>query len=314
MIIALLAVAAGIVAVGVAADQFVLGSARLARLLGVPAVIVGIVLVGFGTSLPEMLVSALAAGEGEPAAAMGNVVGSNIANISLLLGIGALLSPMAVPSSVVTREIPLVIVAAVVLVITTIDGLSALEGVALLLMMAAVIGWLLRAAARDRADPLAAETDELLDGSPTRRRVGLELGRAALGLAFTVLGSQLLLQGALSLAEIFGLRSGVVGVTLLAVGTSLPELVTVVQAARRREHDLIVGNLLGSNLFNSFAVAGLVGVLGGSSADPDVTVGVVAGLALTVLAAIVLITGRRVTRGEGALLFATYGMTLAAVL
>jgi cation:H+ antiporter len=207
----------------------------------------------------------------------------------------------------------MVAVAALALVVVVPDGVTVAEGVVLLVLMAVVLGLLLRAAITHRDDPVAPETDEFL-AAGARRRVAVEVGRTVAGLVGTAIGSQLLLQGALSLADIFGLRSGVVGVTLLAVGTSLPELVTVVQAARRNEHDLVVGNLLGSNLFNSFAVAGLVGVLGGAVVDPDVTVGVIAGLGLTVVVGVVLYTGRRVTRGEGLLLFATYGLLLAFVI
>jgi cation:H+ antiporter len=310
---AVLSLAAGVAALAVATDHFVVGASRLSRLLGVPAVIVGIVLIGFGTSLPELLVSGMAAAGGEPTAALGNVAGSNIANLSLLLGVAAVLAPIAVPSSAVTREVPLALAAALALVVVVPDGLGVAEGVALIAAMLAVVGWLLRAAHRSRNDPFGAETDELV-GSATGHAMGTELARALLGLVGTVIGSHLLVDGALEIARTLGIAAGVVGVTLLALGTSLPELVTVIQAARRHEPDLIVGNLLGSNLFNSLMVAGAVGALGGTPPDGDVTVAVLAGLALTVLAGIALTTGRRVTRAEGLVLCALYGAAVVLIL
>lgn len=312
MIAFLALVVVGIGVVGIASDQFVLGASRLARTLGVPAVVVGVVLMGFGSSLPEMAVSALAAREGEGAVALGNVAGSNLANISLLLGVGALISPIAVPSSAVRREFPLVLAAAALLVAVVFDGVSVAEGVVLSALMVGVLVWLLRMARAARDDVLGRETDEHIASVTRRARVG-EPARALAGLVGTVVGSQLLLSGAFGLAELLGLTSGVVGVVLLALGTSLPELVTVVQSVRRDEHDLVVGNLLGSNLFNSLGVTGLVGVLGGAAADSDVTVSAVAGLALTVVVGRMLFTGRRVTRREAVVLFAAYGVLLVFV-
>jgi cation:H+ antiporter len=303
---ALLALIAGVVLLAVAADQFVVGAARLAAALRVPLLVIGVVLVGFGTSLPEGLVSGLAAARGEMAVALGNVVGSNVANLSLLLGIGALISPIAVSSTVVRREWPLTLGSAGLLAVVAGGSLSRAEGVVLLCAMAAALGWIVLAGrAAVPGDPLAGDVGEFVGEAP---RLLLESIRAVLGLAGTLAGSQALLWGALRIAEEFSLASGFVGATLVAVGTSLPELVTVVQSARRRESDLIVGNLLGSNLFNSLAVAGTAAVIGNAPVgDRSLTFdATLVGVGLTVLAGVFLITERRVTRAEAVVLLLIY--------
>jgi cation:H+ antiporter len=303
---ALLALAAGVVLLAVAADQFVVGAARLATALRVPMIVIGVVLVGFGTSLPEALVSALAAARGEMAVSLGNVVGSNVANLSLLLGIGALIFPIAVSSTVVTREWPLTLASAVLLAVVAGGALSRAEGFVLLGAMAAALTWVVASGRRARpGDPLAEEVGEFVGEAPRPVR---ETIRAVLGLAGTLAGSQALLWGALRIADELSLASGFVGATLVAIGTSLPELVTVVQSARRRESDLIVGNLLGSNLFNALAVTGVAAVIGNAPVgDRSLTFdATIAGVGLTVVAGVFLITGRRVGRIEAAVLLLIY--------
>jgi cation:H+ antiporter len=303
---ALLALAAGAVLLAVAADQFVVGAARLAAALRVPVLVIGVVLVGFGTSLPEALVSGSAAARGEMAVALGNVVGSNVANLSLLLGIGAMIFPITVASTVVTREWPLTLGSAVLLAVVAGGSLSRPEGFLLLGAMAAALAWVVATGRRGGpVDPLAGDVGQFIGRAP---RPLVESIRTLLGLAGTLAGSQALLWGALRVADELSLASGFVGATLVAIGTSLPELVTVVQSARHRESDLIVGNLLGSNLFNALAVTGTAAVIGDAPvADRSLTVdATLAGIGLTVLAGAFLITGRRVTRGEAAVLLTAY--------
>jgi cation:H+ antiporter len=309
VLVSILAVGAGLVLLAYAADQFVLGAARVALLLRIAPVVVGVVVVGFGTSAPELLVSALAAAGGQAEVAVGNVVGSNLANLTLLLGIGALLLPLAVASGVVRREAPLAVAAMVVFGVLVQGGFTRIEGLLLLAAMAAVVGLVLRGS-RQGADPLGPETVELAD--EPRRRATTEGLRTLLGLAGTVAGAQLLLWGALDLAERAGLGPGFVGATLVAVGTSLPELVTVIQSARRREADLIVGNLLGSNLFNSLGVAGVAALVGPATLDAPNLTFVAAGAAVVagVAAWAMMHTGRLVSRREGALLVAAYVVVL----
>lgn len=305
MLLTVSALVGGVVALAYAADQFVLGAARVALIRRISPLVVGVVIVGFGTSAPELLVSALAVVGDEPEVAIGNIVGSDLANLSLLLGIGAILVPLGVDSRTVQREGPLTVAAVVAFGLAVQGGgISRVEGVGLLVAMAVV---LLVVSRRDAADdPLGPEAEELAD--PTAHRLGVEILRTVLGLVGTIAGAQALLWGALDVADRAGLAEGFVGATLVAVGTSLPELVTVVQSARRRETDLIVGNLLGSNLFNSLAVAGVVGVLGGPVLDAPAltTVAVAAAAAVACGAAVAMRTGHVVTRREGIALVLVY--------
>lgn len=297
MLPTLLAVVAGIALLAYAADQFVLGAARVALVKKISPVLVGIVIIGFGTSTPELLVSAFATLRGSTEIAIGNIVGSNLANLSLLLGIGALMVPLSVQSRTVTRE-GLITVGAMggfALVVQG-GGISKLEGG---LLLAGLAGAMFVITRRSPNDPLGTETEELAESPSHRLRT--EILRTLLGMAGTLAGAQLLLWGAVDLAERAGLTEGFVGVTLVAVGTSLPELVTVIQSARRRQTDLIVGNLLGSNLFNALGVGGVVGLVGAAPINaPSLTlVAAVGALVVAALAVIAMQTGRIITRWEG---------------
>lgn len=304
MTLAVVALIAGVTLLAWASDQFVVGAARIAVLLRVAPLVIGVVIVGFGTSSPEMLVSALAAARGEPEIAVGNIVGSNLANLGLILGIGVLIFPLAVDSKTVRREAPLTLAAMVLFAVVVQGGITLTEGLVLLGAMAVSLVIVMR---RGKADPLEAEAVEF--GRPGER-LNVEIGRTLAGLIGTLGGAQLLLWGAVDLADRAGLGEGFVGATLVAVGTSLPELVTVVQSARRQEGDLILGNLLGSNLFNALAVGGIVGLVGSGTLDAPTLTGL-ASVAAAVLAAVVwamMRTGRRLTRAEGGVLLAGYAI------
>ncbi len=311
MILSLVAVVGGIALLAVAADQFVIGAARVAMLKDVPPLLVGLLIIGFGTSAPELLVSMLAAAGGEPEVAFGNIVGSNLANITLLLGIAAVLLPLSVDSRVVRREAPLVVGAMVLLLVAVQGGgVSRVEGAILLVAMMGAMLLLVRQPTADPlsddADPLSDETVEFTDVAT--HRLGVEVARTVAGLVGTLGGAQLLLWGALDLADRAELSAGLVGVTMVAVGTSLPELVTVIQSARRKETDLIVGNLLGSNLFNTLVVGGMMGLIAdGGLDDPALTVvASSAAVAAGVVATVLMRTGHVVTRREGLVLMACY--------
>ena len=304
MFIAVIAVLFGAGVLAVAADQFVIGAARVALIKQVPALVVGIVIVGFGTSAPELLVSVLAVVGDEPEVSIGNIVGSNIANLSLLLGIGAVLVPLAVDSRTVRREAMLVTAATVGFGIAVQGGgIGRVAGVGLLAAMVVVLLVIMRTSTDD---PLGTDVVEFSEA--TEHRLGREIGRLGIGLVGTLGAAQLLLWGAIDLADRAGLSGGFVGATLVAVGTSLPELVTVVQSARRSETDLIVGNLLGSNLFNALVAGGVVGLIGGPRIDnPSLTtVAVVASIGVTGFAALAMRSGFVVTRREGVILVAAY--------
>lgn len=304
MLLTLAALLGGVALLAYAADQFVLGAARVALLRRVPSLVVGVVVVGFGTSAPELLVSTLAAASDDAAIAVGNVVGSNLANLTLLLGVGAVMVPLGVRSRTVIREAPLTVAATLGFALAVQGGgISPLEGVLLLLAMAGMMAVVVRGG---EPDPLGPETVELAD--PTPHRLRPEVVRTLLGLVGTIAGAQMLLAGALDLAERAGLAEGFVGATLVAVGTSLPELVTVVQSARRRETDLIVGNLLGSNIFNALVVGGVVGLVPTSVIDAPQLTGLasIAAVVAALLAWAAMRTGHTVTRREGVVLVLGY--------
>ena len=312
MVMALAAVVAGIAVLAISADQFVVGAARVALLRRVPSLVVGVVIIGFGTSTPELLVSALAALRGEPEIAVGNIVGSNIANLSLVLGVGAVIVPLVIASSTVRREAPLVVGAMVLFAATTWDGdLGTVDGLILLTAMTMSIVFVLRGST---PDTLAADVVDL--SQPESHRLGIEAGRTIVGLVGTVAAAQVLLWGAVEMASIVGLSSGFVGATLVAMGTSLPELVTVIQSARRRETDLIIGNLLGSNLFNALAVGGVVGVVGAADIDAPrlMAVGLPATIVVALAAAVAMGSGHAVSRREGVLLMVAYLVLVALLL
>ncbi len=308
MLLAVVVLLVGIGLLAGAADQFVIGAARLALIRNVPALLVGVVIVGFGTSAPELLVSALAAAGGEPEIAIGNIVGSNIANLALLLGIGALLVPLATTSGTVRREAPITVGAMVLFGVVVQGGINRLEGAVLLVAMALVLFAVTR---YSPGDPIGPDVVELTD--PSHHRLGTEVLRTVLGLAGTIVAAQLLLWGAVDLADRAGLGSGFVGASLVAIGTSLPELVTVIQSARRAETDLIVGNLLGSNLFNALTVGGVTGLIGSSALDaPKLTsYGVGATIVVATAAALAMATDHRVSRREGVAMILAYLAAMA---
>ena len=250
--VALLEVAVGLYLLTKAADEFVEGAVNVAAALRVSPIVIGAVIVGFGTSAPELLVSGIAASGGNLDVAVGNVVGSNMANLTLVLGSAALFVPLLVSRPILAREAPLSVAAVLAFAICTIGGLARYEGVLMLVALALALGWIITGG-------LNADDDLVPEASG---RAGPELLRTVGGLTGTVIGAQLLVWGAVAIAASLGISGGLVGLTLVAIGTSLPELVTAVVAARKGETELILGNLLGSNLFNSLAVGGVIAILG----------------------------------------------------
>jgi cation:H+ antiporter len=304
--LALLAIVAGLVLLVKAADHFVTGAARLSAALRVSPIIIGAVVVGFGTSAPEMVVSAIASWQGKLDIAAGNIIGSNVANLSLVLGVAALLCVMTVDSSALRREAPLSTAAVVLFAIVIQGGLRRWESAVLLVALIGALVFLFTGP-RGGSDELVSEVDEFLDDDAgiSLRIEGL---RTALGLAGVIAGAQFTVEGASTVADRLGLGEGFIGLTLVALGTSLPELVTAIDAARKREDELIIGNLLGSNLFNSLAVGSVAGLVGPGPLDDGTLAGL--GTAVMVLVAVgawlFMFTGRRVARTESAALLAGY--------
>jgi cation:H+ antiporter len=239
-----------------ASDRFVEAAVRLARSLGISVVLIGALIVGLGTSLPELLVSTIASLDGQLDVSMANVTGSNAANVTLVLGVAALIAPIRSRTRILYREGVLMVVAVSTLAVVLWDGqISRNEGVMLLLGMVVTLVLLIRWASTDTDGIIEVGDDEVAHSV-----VGeLLIGGAAL--AVTVFAARILLNGALDLGTRVGLNEAFLGV-LLGIGTSLPELATTIAAVRRHESDLVIGNVLGSNLFNSLAVAGTAAVVG----------------------------------------------------
>lgn len=264
-----LAVVAGLGLLTWSADRFVTGASGLARSFGVSPMIIGLTIVAFGTSAPEMLVSAMAAWQGNSGLAIGNAVGSNIANMALVLGVAALIAPLTVHSQTLSREFPLMLLVMLAALALIWNGvLSRLDGLLLLIGMLMLLLWTLhlaRSAPPD--DPLLEEfSEELSEASPTGRTWWWLFS----GLVVLLISSRLLVWGAVGIAQTFGVSDLAIGLTIVAVGTSLPELAASVVAARKGEHDIVVGNVVGSNLFNILAVLGIAGVIGPGGFDEAV--------------------------------------------
>lgn len=300
------------------ADRFVVGAAGTARNLGVPTLIIGLTVVGIGTSAPEILISAIAAATGNPDIAIGNAIGSNITNTALVLGVTALVVPLAIRSETLRRELPLLMVIMLLALGLLLDGvLSRLDGVALLAGMVLLLAWLTRLALKSRgSDPLVAEYSAEI---PAGLTLGASLGWLFLGLVVLLASARLLVWGAASMAEALGVSDLVIGLTIVAIGTSLPELAASLSAALKNEHDIAVGNVLGSNMFNLLAVLGLPGIIRPGAVPGEVlTRDFPAMIALTLLfygfAGVTRWrTGgaARITRLDGALLTAGFGAYLA---
>lgn len=260
MFTAFLAVALGLLLLVWSADRFVDGAASAVRHFGMSPLLIGMVIVGFGTSAPEMTVSVLAAQQGNPGIALGNAYGSNIANIALILGFTALLSPIAVRSRVLHKELPLLTAVTAVAAWQVWDGVvTDFEAWVLLALFVLVMSWSIWQGTRKRGDALGAEFAQELraHAMPLRR----SLIWLIVGLLFLIVSSRMLVWGAVEIARAFGISDLVIGLTVVAVGTSLPELASSIMATRKGEHDIALGNVLGSNLFNTLAVVGLAGVI-----------------------------------------------------
>lgn len=304
MLFTLLLIGSGIGLLYAGAEGLVRGGASVAARLGLTPLVIGLTVVAFGTSMPEMVVSVDAALAGSGAIALGNVVGSNIGNIALILGLSALVAPLAIHVQIIRKDLPLLVLVSVALVLLLANGvLGRGEGALLVLGLLVYTGWSVHLARKESAD-LSREMDAevpAVSGSVLRDVVFL-----AGGLGLLVAGARLLVTGAVTLAEAAGLSEAVIGLTIVAVGTSLPELATSVLAAWRGKGDLAVGNVVGSNLFN------ILGILGVSAFVHPLSQGGIRLVDLLVMVgtAILLLplmrSGYRISRWEGGLLLGGY--------
>lgn len=270
MLLPIAAIIVGLLLLIWSADRFVDGAAATARHFGMPQLLIGIVIIGFGTSAPEMIVSALSALNGNPGIALGNAYGSNITNIGLILGLTALVLPLAVNSQVLKQELPVLIFVTALSAFLIMDGdVLRLDAWILLGIFFIYMGWTIFTGLRNRDDSLVHDVKEEL-----QEQEYMSLPKAlmwvVIGLALLMGSSQLLVWGAVEIARYFGVSDLVVGLTIVAVGTSLPELASSIAAARKNEVDLAVGNIIGSNLFNTLAVVGLAGAIAPMQIEQEV--------------------------------------------
>jgi cation:H+ antiporter len=291
-------------------ELLVRGASRLAALARVSPLLIGLTVVAFGTSAPELAVSLRAVWTGQADVAMGNIVGSNIANVLLILGLSALAAPLVVASQLVRFDVPLMILASVAIWWLAWDGvLGRVDGALLFASLVIYLAWSIRASRRESALVVAEFAQEF--PIPTRgvRAAAVQSLLVVVGVVLLTIGSRWLVDGAVQVAEYFGISQLVIGLTIVAAGTSLPELVTSIIAALRGERDLAVGNVVGSNLFNILCVGGLAAL----AAPHGVAVSPVAirfdlpvMIAVAVACLPVFFTGSRIDRWEGALFFGYY--------
>lgn len=258
MTLPFLALAAGLILLVWSAARFVDGAASAARHFGMPPLLIGMVIVGFGTSAPEMVVSAFAALQNNPGIALGNAYGSNITNIALILGVTALISPIAVHSLVLRKELPILTAVTILAAFQLWDGaLSRSDAFVLFGVFAGLMIWTVLQGLQKKTDSLGNEIEKELE--ERIRPLGRSLIWLGIGLVLLIASSRLLVWGAVEIAHGFGVSDLIIGLTIVAIGTSLPELASSVIAARKGEHDIAIGNVLGSNLFNTLAVVGIAG-------------------------------------------------------
>ena len=267
--LAVLAIVVGLGLLVWSADRFVEGSASTARYFGMPPLLVGMVIVGMGTSAPEMTVSVLAASQGSTGIALGNAYGSNITNIALILGLTALISPIVVHSQVVRKELPILMGITLLAAWQLWDGdISRMDAIVLLLVFVALMAWTIWQGMRLKRDSLGQEIEAELNEHemPIRHALMWTL----IGLVVLIVSSRMLVWGAVDIAQSLGVSDMIIGLTIVAIGTSLPELASSVIAARKGEHDIALGNIIGSNMFNTLAVVGLAGVIHPMAVDAEV--------------------------------------------
>lgn len=266
MLLSLGLIAIGFVFLVWGADRFVAGASATARNLGVSPLIIGLTVIGFGTSAPEMVVSGVAALRGNSGLAVGNAIGSNIANIALILGVAACIYPLQVHSNTLRREYPILLVVSIFALVLMVDGsLGRVDGALLLFGLLVMTTWMAAIGMQrgDGPDPIAAEFATEI---PSDMSTPVALGWLSLGMIVLPASSHILVLGAIDIAERLGVSDLVIGLTVVAIGTSLPELAAAIASVLKREHELVIGNIIGSNMFNLMGVLGIAA----SIAPPEI--------------------------------------------
>ena len=291
------------------ADRFVHGAAATARNLGVPPLLIGLTIVALATSAPEILVSLVAALRDESDLAVGNAIGSNIANVGLVLGIVAILRPIELKSATLRREMPALLAVTLLTVSLFLDSnLSRVDGLVLLIGLIIVMIWLLRLGFRSSAtDPLQAEFDAEI---PRHMSMRVAIFWLLVGIATLLLGAHLMVDGAIEIAKALGVSEVVIGITMVAVATSIPELAVSAVSAFRGEYGLAIGNIVGSNIFNLLAVIGVAASIQPAALPPSVLslhIFVMIAFTLVLFAMTYEYEGRgQITRLEGVALISAY--------
>jgi cation:H+ antiporter len=308
VIITILSLLAGFVLLLGGGEYLVRGAGALALRLGLSHLVVGIIIVGFGTSVPELVASIQAALAGAPGIAMGNVVGSNIANILLILGVGAIIYPVIVSGVAIYRDGLVMVATAALLLIAVWGGqLSTLAGLFFVLLLAAYLVYLIYSDRKANGQAAADEDDDELP-KPSKS-VWLDIGMVVGGIIAVVAGGKLLVDGAIVTAQAFNVSDEVIGLTLVAIGTSLPELATSIMAALRKHSDIALGNVLGSNIYNILGIGGITALIqpipvSSHMVNVDIPVMIAVSLALFLLAVLM----RRFGRGVGFAFLAGYAV------
>ena len=309
MLLSLAAIVVGLALLIWSADKFVEGATAIAKHLGVSALIIGITIVGFGTSAPEILVSVIAVLEDTPNLAIGNALGSNIANIGLILGVTAILAVVPIDRNILKREYPLLLIATLVMVWCLFDlKLDLVDGIMLLTLLLIML-WYMIDIHRKNGIPIADSEDDEEQGEAMS--LNAAMGWVVVGLIVLVGSSKLLVWGATEVAVALGVSDLIIGLTIVALGTSLPELAASISSLKKGNTDLAVGNVIGSNLFNSLAVIGIPAILTSFTIDESVLyrdLPVVAGLTLLLygLSRFPLGMRHQLTRFKGFLLLACF--------
>jgi cation:H+ antiporter len=268
LFISIVAILAGFVLLVWGADRFVYGAAATARNLGVATLVIGLTVVGFGTSAPEILVSIMAAFSGNPGLAVGNAIGSNITNIGLVLGVTALVTPLMVNSGTLRREFPMMLLVSMLALVLVLDlTLSTLDSLILLSGLVLMLVWLIRIAKYKKfPEPMQSEYEREIPIISLKKAVFWTV----FGLIILLVSSRMLVYGAVNIATMLGISDLIIGLTVVAIGTSLPELAASVMSALKKEHDIAIGNILGSNMYNLLAVLGVPGLIAPISLDAEV--------------------------------------------
>lgn len=321
MFVDILAIILGLVILVLGADGLVRGASSLAAKLRISALVIGLTVVSFGTSAPELTVNIVSALQGSPDLAVANVVGSNIVNILLILGVCAIIVPLSVKSSTVWKEIPLALLGVVLVGIMANDrlfdgvpftALTRTDGIALLALMAIFMYYIFGMAKSDREIAADAKIDASLnkdqDTKIKQYGVAVSIGLTVLGLVGLVAGGRLLVSGAIDIAKSAGLSEALIGLTIVAVGTSLPELATSVVAALRKQADIAIGNVVGSNIFNVFFVLGATSTILPLPISNALNFDILVSIIATGLLFLFMFTGgrRKLVRWEGVVFVALY--------